>query len=171
MSAKACHEALCAAGERLDPILAPLGYVFEPDEMIPGVPLATALFVRGKQAININYSRSGTRLGVVMYVNAGGGMHHDQLMRALGLADRQLLAFEEAELRSFSHVGGDPIDALIADLTLAAPALQDPARMDELIARNMERHAREHPKHAAHNHSDRKRSGRGRFGKRVPRDH
>lgn len=75
-----------------------------------------------------------------MYVNARGGMNHGELMRALGLADRQLLVCDEAELRSISLVGGDPIDALIADLTLAAPALQDPARMDDLIARNTEKH-------------------------------
>jgi hypothetical protein len=73
-----------------------------------------------------------------MYVNARGGMNHAELMRALGFTDQQLLVCEEASLRSISVVGGDPMDALIADLTLAAPALQDPARMDALIAHNIE---------------------------------
>lgn len=41
MSAEACHQTLLAAG--LDPILKPPGYAFEPDEMIPGLPFATAL--------------------------------------------------------------------------------------------------------------------------------
>jgi hypothetical protein len=140
MSTKACYRALCAAGARLDPILKPLGYVFEPDEMVPGLPFVSALFVQGELAINIYYTR-GPEFGPVMYVNARGGMNHGELMRTLGLADRQLLVCEEAKLRSISLVGGDPIDALIADMTLAAPALQDPATMDDLIVRNIERRA------------------------------
>lgn len=156
MSTKACYQALCAAGQRLDPILKPLGYVFEPDQMIPGVPFASALFVQGELAINFYYRR-GSTLGAVMYVNARGGMNHADLMRGLGLADRQLLVYDEPALRSTSLVGGDPIDALIADLTLAAPALGDPARMDELIAQNIKRRAEQDgPKPAA----ARNRSGR-----------
>ena len=132
MSTKACYRSVCAAGARLDPILKPLGYVFVPDEMIPGVPFVSALFVQGELAINIYYKR-GPTFGPVMYVTARGGMNHGELMRTLGLADRQLLVCEEAKLRSISLVGGDPIDALIADLTLAAPALQYPATMNDLI--------------------------------------
>lgn len=85
--------------------------------------------------------------GPVMYANAKGGMNHAELMRMAGLADRQLLVCEEAALRSISLVGGDPIDALIADLTLATPVLQDRARMDALIAQNMERLASPRHRH------------------------
>lgn len=151
MSTKACYRALCAAGERLDPILEPLGYVFEPDEMVPGLPFASALFVQGELVINIYYTR-GPTFGPVMYVNARGGMNHGELMRTLGLAERQALVCEEAALQSISLVGGDPIDALIADLTLAAPALRDPARMDDLIVQNIERRAEQDgPRPAAPN--------------------
>jgi hypothetical protein len=138
MSTKACYRSLCAAGERLDPVLKPLGYVFEPDAMIPGLPFVSAVFIQGELVINIYYRR-GPTFGPVMYANARGGMTHDELMRTLGLADRQLLVCDEAALRSISLVGGDPIDALIADLTLAAPALQDPATMNDLIVQSIER--------------------------------
>lgn len=149
MSTKACYRSLCVAGERLDPILKPLGYVFELDEMIPGLPFASAVFIKGDLVINIYYKR-GPTFGPVMYSNARGGMDHGELMRPLGLADRQLLVCEEAALRSAALVGGDPIDALIADLTLAAPALQDPAKMDDLIVQCIEKRAEQHgPKPAA----------------------
>jgi len=98
MSAKACYRSLCAAGERLDPILKPLGYVFQPDEMIPGLPFVSAVFIQGELVINIYYKR-GPTFGPVMYVNARGGMNHGELMRTLGFADRQLLVCEEATLR------------------------------------------------------------------------
>jgi hypothetical protein len=149
MSTKACYRSLCSAGERLDPLLKPLGYVFQPDEMIPGLPFASAVFIQGELVINIYYKR-GPLFGPVMYSNARGGMDHGELMRTLGFADRQLLVCEEAALRSISLVGGDPIDALIADLTLAVPALQDPARMDDLIAQSIERRTgQDGPKPAA----------------------
>lgn len=77
-------------------------------------------------------------------------MDHGELMRTLGSADRQLLVCDEAALRSISLVAGDPIDALIADLILAAPALQDPARINDLIVQSIERRAEQDgPKPAA----------------------
>src|ERR1043166_294623 len=103
MSTKACYRSLCSAGERLDPILKPLGYVFQPDEMIPGLPFASAVFIQGELVINIYYKR-GPLFGPAMYSNARGGMDHGELMRTLGFADRQLLVCEEAALRSISLV-------------------------------------------------------------------
>jgi hypothetical protein len=138
MSVSECSDALNQAADRLKPLLQPLGFNYLADASGEGhMPFASGFFAGTVVKIGLVFRKRGT-LGCVIYENDHSSMSHDDLLRFLGVQDRQRLVYNDSSMASQARDGGDPIDALMHDLEeLASQHLNDPMLMRQFIGRSL----------------------------------
>jgi hypothetical protein len=138
VSVSECANALNEAVARLNPLLQPLGFNYVVEASGEGhMPFASGFFIGSTVKIGLVFRKHGT-LGCVIYENEHSSMSHDDLMRYLGVRDRQRLMYKDSSMASKDRRGGDPVDALLHDLEeLVGERLNDPALMGRFIARSL----------------------------------
>jgi hypothetical protein len=138
MSVSECSDALNEAVDRLEPLLQPLGFHYVADVSGEGhMPFASGFFVGTAVKIGLVFRKRGT-LGCVVYENESSNMSHDDLVRYLGVQDRQRLVYNDATMASQARDGGEAMDALAYDLDeLIGQRLNDPVLMRQVIARSL----------------------------------
>jgi hypothetical protein len=117
MNPEECQQKLVAITEKLNPVLNPLGYVFEADgyAVSSGGPFASGFFVNGEKKIGLIY-RSFSGLGSVNYECRQSAVSHSDLMRYLGKEDQSKLKYDSKKFSSYAREEGDVLDALIHDI-------------------------------------------------------
>ncbi|RYG87658.1 MAG: hypothetical protein EON58_20560 [Alphaproteobacteria bacterium] len=110
---------------KLRPILAPAGFMYFSGEVAvsSGGPFATATFRRRNLEIGL-IVRDRDSLGCPSYFEGDGYAGHSDLIEALGMKGKaHLVPGDQVAYRSAD--GGDPFDALLADLQeVILPALE-----------------------------------------------
>ena len=138
MSVSECSDALAAAVARLNPVLRPLGFSFVAGDSGEGhMDFASGFFVGSAVKIGLVFRKRAT-FGCVIYENENSNMSHSDLMRYLGAQARQRLVYSDSSMTSTATGGGDPIDALVSDISeVVGDRLNDRNLLDQLIARSL----------------------------------
>jgi F0F1-type ATP synthase assembly protein I len=117
MNPDECKQYLIEGNQRLDPILSPLGYVFEISEngISSGGPFAAGFYKNGNKKIGLIY-RSISGLGSVVYEDDQNGASHRDLMGYLVKDDASKLKLDPQGFSAYSSDGGDVFAALADDI-------------------------------------------------------
>ncbi len=117
MNPKECEQLLIEFTQRLNPILNPLGFVFEysGSGAASAGPFASGFYVNGEKKIGLIY-RSIAGFGSVIYEYRQWGATHSDLMKHLGKQDESKLKYDEHKYLSYAKDGGSMFEALVYDI-------------------------------------------------------
>jgi hypothetical protein len=103
--------------QKLDPVLNPLGFVFDISEggVSSAGSFAAGFYRNGNKKIGLIY-RSAAGLGAVVYEYHPWSVVHSDLMRYLGKQDVSKLKYNTNRFASYSKGGGNIFDALVYDI-------------------------------------------------------
>jgi hypothetical protein len=112
-----CKQHLIEGTQRLDPVLNPLGFVFEISESgaSSAGPFAAGFYKNGDKKIGLIY-RSIAGLGAVIYEYRQLGVSHSNLMYYLGKREVSKLKYDASRFLSYPKGGGNVFDALVYDI-------------------------------------------------------
>ena len=118
------RKALAAVVARLAPLLGPIGFTWKSGDVgiSSGGAFANGSFVGGAFDLDLIWRKS-SGLGCPTYSVGHTHAAHDAVMERLGLAQECRLRFNDdlKVWKVYSSTGGDVVDALVADLAVAAP--------------------------------------------------
>ena len=112
-----CKQRLIEGTQKLDPVLNPLGFVFEISEsgVSSAGSFAAGFYKNGDKKIGLIY-RSIAGLGAVIYEYRQSNISHSNLMHYLGKRDVSKLKYDTNKFLSYSKGGGNVFDALVYDI-------------------------------------------------------
>ena len=112
-----CKQRLLDGTQKLDPVLNPLGFVFEISDSgkSSAGSFAAGFYKNGDKKIGLIY-RSIAGLGAVIYEYGRVNVSHSQLMLYLGKQDASKLRYNTRRFSSYSKGGGNVFDALGYDI-------------------------------------------------------
>jgi hypothetical protein len=111
-----CKQRLLEGTQKLDPVLNPLGFVFEISEsgVSSAGSFAAGFYKNGDKKIGLIY-RSIAGLGAVIYEYGRMSVTHSDLMGYLGKQDASKLKYNTNRFSSYSKGGENIFDALVYD--------------------------------------------------------
>ena len=117
MNPDECKQVLLTGTEKINPMLNPLGYLFEISEagISSAGPFASGFYSKGDKAIGLIY-RARIGLGAVIYQYRQSYILHSDLMQYLGKYDVSKLKYSDRKFASFSKEEKDPFEALAYDI-------------------------------------------------------
>ena len=112
-----CKRRLLEGTQKLDPVLNPLGFVFEisGSGVASAGPFAAGFYKNGDKKIGFIY-RSIAGLGAVIYEYGQAGVAHSDLMSYLGKHDASKLKYDTNRFSSYPKGGGNVFEALAYDI-------------------------------------------------------
>jgi len=112
-----CKQRLIEGTQKLDPVLNPLGFVFEISEggVSSAGSFAAGFYKNGNKKTGVIY-RSVAGLGAVVYEYHPWSVVHSDLMRYLGKQDVSKLNYNTNRFASYPKGGGNVFDALVYDI-------------------------------------------------------
>jgi hypothetical protein len=117
MNPDECEEQLIEFTQRLNPVLNPLGFVFESSGsgVASAGPFAAGFYVNGEKKIGLIY-RSIAGFGEVIYEYNQTGVSHSELMHYLGKQDESRLKYDTNKFLSYSKDSENVLDVLVYDI-------------------------------------------------------
>ena len=117
MNPKECEQRLMEFVQKLNPILNPIGFVFEisGSGVASGGPFAAGYYANGEKKVGLIY-RAIAGLGAVIYEYRQTGISHSDLMHYLGKVEISKLGYDKNKFSSFSKDDESIFDALVYDI-------------------------------------------------------
>ncbi len=117
MNAEESKQQLIEITQRLNPVLNPLGYVFQMagSGVSSGGPFAAGFYLNGERQIGLIY-RATSGLGSVNYKYDQFTISHDGLMQYLGKLNFSKLKYDPKKWSSYGDNGGNVVDAFLYDI-------------------------------------------------------